>query len=57
MWIRGYKLVYGIVPPYPLQEYIKELVRQLAIKHECDFKASVHSEACYLTINDRVFFS
>ncbi|GAB3801045.1 hypothetical protein GCM10028868_25590 [Virgibacillus kimchii] len=52
MWIRGYKLKPGEVPPYYISEEIKRLVRNLANKYRVEFEASVHSEACYLIINE-----
>lgn len=54
MWIRGYKLKSNEVPPYYIQVHIKELVRELAEEHNAEFKASVHSEACYLKFDDVV---
>lgn len=54
MWISGYKLKRNEVPPYYIQVHIKELVRELAEEHGAEFKASMHSEACYLKFDDVV---
>lgn len=54
MWIRGHKLQHGEVLPYYVQDNIKGLVKEVADKHDAEFKASVHSEACYVKIHGKV---
>jgi hypothetical protein len=54
MWIRGYKLKPGVIPPYVICDEIKRLGRILAYEHGAKFSCSISSEACYLEINDMV---
>ena len=54
MWIRGYKLKQGVIPPYYIREEIKRLARILADESGAAFDSSVQSEACYLNVNNVV---
>lgn len=54
MWIQGYKIRKNVLPPYHVQQIVKQLIIALADNYGIPCECSVHSEACYLTVCSQI---
>lgn len=54
MWIQGYKIQKNVLPPYHVQQIVRQLIFTLADNYGIPCEGSIHSEACYLNVNGKI---